>query len=494
MKKVQECFNKIYMKDFTFVLAGVYICSLIPILCISIYNYPQADDWGYSYLTHWAWIDTHSLFQVLKAAAAAVVEAYNHWQGTFSSIFLMSLQPGIFGEQFYVFVPFIMLGLLSFSVIFFFLQISRFFNKSRYYAVIFSMFTLLLVVQHMISKPVAFFWYNAAVHYIVPFCFGLLLVACFIILYKERKLRWGALIGACIFSVMLGGGNLVTALSGIIGFVTLFVLLAFNKKKRMLLILIIPAVFNFLAFTINVVAPGNSLRQEATGIPGNPVMSILRSLFYGIYYLGDVWLDWQIILFVLLLIPFAWSFVQNIDFKFPFPLLFSLYSYGFLSAMFTPTDYAAHTAGIGRVQNVIFTAYIIVIALNVIYITGWVYQGREREKIKSCETGAIQGKSASFIWVLCAVALFSAVLTSIPSPERFTTALAIQELSSGSAKECGQIAFENIQILKNSTEESVTIWKVPKTSKLLTSDDIDQWHYDTKNYFRKKTVMVIDKK
>lgn len=137
MKKVQKCFNKICVKDFAFVLAGVYICSLIPILCISIYNYPQADDWGYSYLTHWAWIDTHSLFQVLKAAAAAVVEAYNHWQGTFSSIFLMSLQPGIFGEQFYVFVPFIMLGLLSFSVIFFFLQISRFFNKSRYYAVIF---------------------------------------------------------------------------------------------------------------------------------------------------------------------------------------------------------------------------------------------------------------------------------------------------------------------------------------------------------------------
>ena len=113
-------------------------------------------------------------------------------------------------------------------------------------------------------------------------------------------MNWWAMFGASIFSIMLGGGNLVTALSGIIGFVTLFVLLIVYMKKRMLTILIIPASLNFIAFGINVMAPGNQLRQAAAGVTANPIISIFRSLFYGIYYLGDIWLNWQVILFVLI--------------------------------------------------------------------------------------------------------------------------------------------------------------------------------------------------
>ena len=61
------------------------------------------------------------------------------------------------------------------------------------------------------------------------------------------------------------------------------------------------------------------------------------------------------ILFVLILIPFAWLLVQNVQFHFPVPWLVSIYSYCFLSAMFTPVDYATNTVDMG-VQNVIFTS------------------------------------------------------------------------------------------------------------------------------------------
>ena len=95
-----------------------YIVSLIPIYAASVYAFPQADDWSYSYHTRLAWVDTHSFLEVLKGAVTAVAEAYVNWQGTFSSIFLMSLQPGIWGERFYAAVPFIMTGLWTLSVIF----------------------------------------------------------------------------------------------------------------------------------------------------------------------------------------------------------------------------------------------------------------------------------------------------------------------------------------------------------------------------------------
>ena len=104
----------------------VYAVSLIPIFAASVYAFPQADDWSYSWRTHLAWADTHSLPEVLKGAAAAVAEAYMNWQGTFSSIFLMSLQPGIWGERFYAAVPFLMCGLITFATLFFLFYV---FNK-----------------------------------------------------------------------------------------------------------------------------------------------------------------------------------------------------------------------------------------------------------------------------------------------------------------------------------------------------------------------------
>lgn len=96
----------------------VYGLSLIPIFAASVYAFPQADDWSYSWRTHLAWVDTHSLVEVVKGAFAAVAESYMDWQGTFSSIFLMSLQPGIWGERFYAVVPFLMTGLLTFATVF----------------------------------------------------------------------------------------------------------------------------------------------------------------------------------------------------------------------------------------------------------------------------------------------------------------------------------------------------------------------------------------
>ena len=45
-------------------LTIIYIISLIPILMASVYDYPQADDWTYSWRTHLAWVDTRSLLEV----------------------------------------------------------------------------------------------------------------------------------------------------------------------------------------------------------------------------------------------------------------------------------------------------------------------------------------------------------------------------------------------------------------------------------------------
>lgn len=464
------------------ILTGIYFISLIPVFMCSVYAYPQADDWSYSYRVHLAWKEAHSLIAVLGAMCETVKESYMEWQGTFSSIALMSLQPGAFSEKSYMLVPFLMIGLLTFSTLFFFRELCRKMVGSEWISL--SMLVLLVTVQRMVSKPVAFFWYNGAIHYLAMYSIGLMLVTCLIkCLRGGRKVLVYQVI-ACFLAVMLGGGNLVTALIGVIGFVSLLLFLLVIKRAKKIGVLLAPALCNMIAFVLNVAAPGNGLRQGVAGEPSNPVMSILRSFYYGIYFPLGEWLDWVVILFILALIPIAWKMTKKTTFNFPLPFFIAVYSYCFISAMFTPSDYAAHTVNLGRVQNIIFSVYILIITLNIVYFTGWC------QKHIRISLPVNRKRNQLYYGVLGCFFTWGFLLFAIPSPEYFTTILAIHDLADGSAKELGEAAERNIATLKGS-ETEVDVSEIPKNSALLTSDDIDLWHYGAKLFYEKEKVNVL---
>ena len=173
----------------------VYVSSLISVFAASVYAFPQADDWSYSWRTRLAWVDTHSLLEVVKEACTTVAESYVEWQGTFSSIFLMALQPGIWGERFYAVVPFFMTGLLTFATLFFLSYILK--ETDRSCRVIFSMAVLWLTVQEICCKPAAFYWYNGAVHYIVPYCLFLILAVLVLKNLQKEKFDGISFFSAC---------------------------------------------------------------------------------------------------------------------------------------------------------------------------------------------------------------------------------------------------------------------------------------------------------
>ena len=463
-----------------FFLTVLYILSLVPVLMVSIYAYPQADDWDYSHRVHLAWIHTHSLAAVARAVRETVCQSYEEWQGTFSSIALMSLQPGAFGERCYMLVPFLLIGLLTGGTLFFFRQLCRRVKGSSWLSV--SMLVLLVTVQRMVSRPTAFFWYNGAVHYMAMYSFGLFLAGCLIGCICSRK-ALPYQIAACLLAILPGGGNLVTALSGAIGFAALLLLLVLSGRRKKAVLILPPALCYYAAFAVNVLAPGNRMRQDVVGEQSNPVLSILRSFYYGIQFPGVRWMDWVILLLILTLIPVSWKMARQVSFRFPCPLLAAGFSYCFLSAMFTPPDYAAHTVDMARVQNVIFSADVLLTALNVMYMTGWCEKNlklsfRIDEKMKRIYYGSI---------LFCAI--WGTALFAVPSPEYFTTTLAIRELADGSAKKCGQTAETNIEILKG-PEKEVELLPWPGESQLLFSTDIDRWHYGARLFYEKDVIRI----
>ena len=87
-------------KPYTYLCILIIFCAitvvlLSPIIKASHYARPVNDDFSFSYLTHQALID-HT--NILAEALREVQQIYFSWQGTYSAIFLFSLQPGIFGN------------------------------------------------------------------------------------------------------------------------------------------------------------------------------------------------------------------------------------------------------------------------------------------------------------------------------------------------------------------------------------------------------------
>lgn len=81
------------------------------------YVYPQGDDFEYGANSHLAWVHGKGVLGAFGGACKTVADAFGSWQGTFSSIFLMALQPGIWGEQYYHLTPAVLSGLLSAAVL-----------------------------------------------------------------------------------------------------------------------------------------------------------------------------------------------------------------------------------------------------------------------------------------------------------------------------------------------------------------------------------------
>ena len=111
------------VKTISLIMVIGTIVSMVPILMLSAVNRATGDDLGYGLLTHYAWLDTHSLTEVFKAMCQTVHNFYYSWQETWFSIALFTLQPEVFRpDAYWIVAPMMLLffGMSSFSLIYYF--------------------------------------------------------------------------------------------------------------------------------------------------------------------------------------------------------------------------------------------------------------------------------------------------------------------------------------------------------------------------------------
>lgn len=506
-------------------LWAICLAGLIPIFLYARYLFPQADDLIYGADAHLAWEHTHSLWAVLKAAWSVVKSMYLYWQGTYSSIFAMSLQPGIFGERFYALTPFLLTGILALGLVYFLRVLCRQYLKmERGEWSVASALLLLVSVQCVISKPSAFFWFNGAVHYMFAYGVCLLFAGCLLSLAPPgggSRRRSLLTCSACVCGGWAGGGNLVSALltavclASFLALLALGLLLSRQKKAKgairpavwggALRRIALPSLCFAAGFLVNAAAPGNTARADFTGAAAGVLETILSSFYHCVRLVAGEWFNWPVMAFLLLLLPFLWRAVQRTAFGFRFPGLVTAYSYCVLSSMFAPSLFAMQTVEAGRYQNLIFITFLLLAFGNEYYWLGWLWRKKRRaagaqaageqdpgsgaQRAARVQSGCLSPGASRYVAAIAAMSVLAAVMTAGTEPHTFTASAAAASLVSGEAQEYAAQMQENFDRLKAAGGEAV-LEPVTVQPFLTTSPEIDVWYAGAKSYFEKEKIVM----
>ena len=358
------------------VMTVLFIISLIPLLHLGLYAQPAGDDYSYGLSAHLAWESTHSLGAAIKGAIEHTKNVYNGWQGTYFSVFLMSLQPAVFSLRLYALTPVLMLGILiTGHFLFFYVLFTRFLKLPKELWISLTLAVLFLSIQVLDSAGSAFYWFNGSVHYAFMHGFMLWLLAFFLLLIQAKNRRETVIffLLSCLFAFLIGGSNFVTALLTPVLLATITFLCFVGRRKDRGLLCIVPLLFSVTGLLINVAAPGNAVRMGKQTAPMTAPEAIYNSFLYAVKGIGE-WTSFYVLFLVLLLLPFIFYalYQANLSFRFPLPGAAAGFSFCLIAATYTPSLYSmGHVYIFERTLNIMRMFYYLLLFLNLVYLCGW---------------------------------------------------------------------------------------------------------------------------
>ena len=112
---------------------GLLFLTLVPLLRLTVYAAPYYDDYNFGQFARAAMIQEQSKWAAVAGALDCSRTQWYAWQGTYSSIFFMTLMPAIWGEQYYFLGPvFIILLLFSGTFVFTGVMMRKIFEADKW--------------------------------------------------------------------------------------------------------------------------------------------------------------------------------------------------------------------------------------------------------------------------------------------------------------------------------------------------------------------------
>lgn len=478
-----------------------FVLSLIPLILIARYDHPSADDFTYGLLTSQAWASTGSILNVLSAAFKTVHDTYFNWQGSFSGVFMMAVQPAVFGENLYILTPLLTLSIFLFGALFLGKVILMDYLKADKWSFLVIGFVTAAMSLNFLPSPVeGIYWYNGAFYYTGFYALSLVVFG-LVLRYYRAKSRKAMVIKAVLmilFSFAIGGGNYTTALVTALVLTLLTVLGLLHHQGMRVIFPAAAMLSNVAALVISLAAPGNAVRKSHFTHTPSVMDAIFDSLKTAWIYIS-YWTTLPVIVCLLFLIPLIYQIVRAVRFSFHFPLLILLISFGVFSSQFTPPIYALGYSGPSRLLNVIYFSYYIFMLVNMFYFTGWFIRQFRRKETKAAEQAPNLKLSSlkekyRILLLVCFTVLFSAGCMGWNRVRTMTSVSAAISLKNGQAAKYDREANQRLKIYRSSRQKNVVVSKFSEKPYVLCFNDIEKDPSNWRNtaitkYYNLKSVV-----
>lgn len=432
------------------------LAALIPLFRLTIYAVPYYDDYNFGRFARAAIEQEQSKWAAISGALDCSRTQWYAWQGTYSSIFFMTLMPAVWGEQYYFLGPvFILLLLLAGSMVFTHVILRKVFRMEKWSSLAIQAVITIAEFMFIYSAQSGFYWYNGGIHYVGMHGFGLLFLSVAICLERaEGRTAKGLLFTASVLLAMItAGSNFVTALQGLLCLLTILLVSVVVERRRTGLWLLPSTLVYIIGFGLNVAAPGNSVRARSyVGWGYGPLESIGRSFLEAVKHIPE-YTGPVVLMVMLLLLPMIWQAVKSTDYRFRYPGIVLALSFCLYATGYTPSLYSLGHAGLSRTLNAVKITYLLLLFLNEIYWIGWLRQLLEKRAEQTTGQLTIQkltirnGAAAWWFYVLIGVACLVIFRASPNQAGHYSSYGAYYYVHTGEAYNFHQEYLERVAIL-----------------------------------------------
>jgi len=481
--KIYKWLNRsITTKLLAVIFLFILIISLIPLLMVSSYNVPSADDYSHSFLGYTSWSENRSIPLLIKAAFEHIIYTREYTSGLYSISIITVVAPFVM-HNYWIIAYITIIPLSFFSIFFLFMLFRNIFKADAWSSLLIAVITSICMIQGVpgamtigVPSPVeSFYWHPGATTYTTATALFFLTIGLSIKLNYTESKRYKIYysISCPIMVIFYSGANYITSFGSAslsILIICLFILARVKPKIPIKLspYILIPVFFSVCSFLFATTAPGNARRfiSEATREIGNP--TIFSATHASLSFTGDVllnrWMTPFLLICIIFLIPFFVKIAKNLDFSFKFPVLVTLVSYLYLSSLAFPNYFAIIGYIARRIQGVIYSVFIILLILNVFYWVGWVSKkllnrhlisklmaGRETQPIidgllNFCRKHAFVGV---VLLAVFSAPLFISVMSVDYSARDYSTPAAIWDLRTGRASTYYSEYLKRLKVLED---------------------------------------------
>ena len=483
-------------------LAAVLLL-LLPAFVIALYARPSADDYVYAARTH-AVVQQYGfdLPRLLQAAWETTVYYFNHWQGLYVSGFVLALQPGIFGNQWYgltlfcVLLPMFLCLYASARLV-----VRRLEPAQKLLPLAAATLLLFAFVQGMPSPVEGLYWFNGAMNYQPYFALAVLNAAlAFSLAAPGKGARWrrvGLAAAGVLIGVIIGGGHQVVGELNVLVLLLAVVLCARHRNFWN-----VPAFLAAVAgLLVNVMAPGTQVRADGFGQAG--FLEAVAKSFVLAALEWVRWLDVPLVCLLLLLALPARRLAQSRmvpDRMFRRPWLGLAGTFLLMWAMIFLPSYTMGGIGAGRLLNVVWMTFVLGLAVTEFLFFGWLERIRGHmlhgaERFLEKHSRHLPG--AALAMLLCMACIGSHTVKEGQDNYFATSLEACYELASGEAARFAETLDAREAALSDPSQPDVAISPLGAEERpwLLFYTDVsvgpDLWGLTP--YYNKDSVVVVEK-